>query len=192
MDIKILVATHKKYDMPSDYIYLPIHVGREGKQNLVYQGDNISLKNPSYCELIGLYWDWNNLDYDVIRLSHYRRYFTNKSNLDIALNKNNKIDLILKKDDIKSILSNIFIMKKELFEEYCEWLFTILFELEKIVDISRYDTYQSRLYGFISERLFNIWILKKDIRLTKTDDINVEDIKWSSKIIDFIKRKFFR
>ena len=49
MDIKILVATHKKYDMPSEDIYLPIHVGREGKEDLGYQGDNqgenISLKN---------------------------------------------------------------------------------------------------------------------------------------------------
>ena len=35
MDIKILVATHKKYDMPSEDIYLPIHVGREGKEDLV-------------------------------------------------------------------------------------------------------------------------------------------------------------
>ena len=65
MDIKILVAKHKKYDMPSDYIYLPIHEGRKGKQDLVYQVDNISLKNPNYYELTGLYWYWKNLNYDV-------------------------------------------------------------------------------------------------------------------------------
>ncbi|WP_278402406.1 DUF4422 domain-containing protein [Megamonas rupellensis] len=28
MDIKILVATHKKYWMPKDEVYLPIHVGK--------------------------------------------------------------------------------------------------------------------------------------------------------------------
>ena len=70
MDIKILVATHKKYDMPSEDIYLPIHVGREGKEDLGYQGDNqgenISLKNSNYCELTGLYWAWKNLQCDVI------------------------------------------------------------------------------------------------------------------------------
>ncbi len=94
MDIKILVATHKKYDMPSEDIYLPIHVGREGKEDLGYQGDNqgenISLKNSNYCELTGLYWAWKNLQCDVIGLSHYRRYFTDKSKFEVAKNKNNK------------------------------------------------------------------------------------------------------
>lgn len=28
--VKIIVATHKKYQMPSDQMYIPIHVGAEG------------------------------------------------------------------------------------------------------------------------------------------------------------------
>ena len=56
--------------MPQDDIYLPVHVGREGKDALPYQpdntGDNISAKNPSYCELTGLYWAWKNLDCDYL------------------------------------------------------------------------------------------------------------------------------
>ena len=40
MDIKILVATHKKYWMPEDDVYLPIHVGRAGKADLGYVGEN--------------------------------------------------------------------------------------------------------------------------------------------------------
>ena len=64
-NIKILVATHKKYKMPRDTsIYLPIHVGCEGKKKLGFQGDNsgenISVLNPYYCELTGLYWAWKN------------------------------------------------------------------------------------------------------------------------------------
>ena len=39
-DIKIIVATHKKYRMPSDPMYIPVHVGREGKNDIGYQGDN--------------------------------------------------------------------------------------------------------------------------------------------------------
>lgn len=62
MNTKIIIATHKLYDMPQDDIYLPVHVGREGKEPLPYQpdntGDNISDKNASYCELTGLYWAW--------------------------------------------------------------------------------------------------------------------------------------
>ena len=71
-NIKILVATHKKYKMPADTsVYLPIHVGCEGKEDLGFQGDNsgenISTLNPYYCELTGLYWAWRNLacDYPV-------------------------------------------------------------------------------------------------------------------------------
>ena len=79
MDIKILVATHKKYWMPDDDVYVPLHVGAEGKESLGYlpdnTGDHISSKNPSYCELTGLYWAWKNLDCEYIGLCHYRRYF---------------------------------------------------------------------------------------------------------------------
>ena len=75
MDIKICVATHKKYWMPEDEVYLPLHVGRAGKENLGYMGDNtgdnISYKNANYCELTGLYWAWNNLDCEYFGLCHY-------------------------------------------------------------------------------------------------------------------------
>ena len=79
MDIKILVAAHKTYWMPSDDVYLPIQVGAEGKNLIGYTpdntGDNISAKNPHFCELTGLYWAWKNLTCDYIGLCHYRRYF---------------------------------------------------------------------------------------------------------------------
>lgn len=48
MDIKILVASHKKAEMPEDGIYLPVHVGRalHPDREFGYQsdaeGDNIS------------------------------------------------------------------------------------------------------------------------------------------------------
>lgn len=57
MDIKILVAAHKKYWMPDDDVYMSLQVGAEGKESLGYTpdntGDNISSKNPNYCELTG-------------------------------------------------------------------------------------------------------------------------------------------
>ena len=90
MNIKIIVATHKKYWMPSDPVYFPIHVGAEGKKDpmghpldLGYikdnTGENISDKNKNYCELTGLYWAWKNLNADYIGLAHYRRHFTVKN-----------------------------------------------------------------------------------------------------------------
>ena len=29
----IIIATHKKYQMPADKMYLPVHVGAEGKKD---------------------------------------------------------------------------------------------------------------------------------------------------------------
>lgn len=80
LNIKILVATHKPYWMPTDGMYLPLHVGRQGKPGFGLQGDNtgdnISVKNSHYCELTGVFWAWKNLDADYIGLVHYRRHFT--------------------------------------------------------------------------------------------------------------------
>lgn len=79
--IKIIVAHHKKAPIVSNDSYLPIHVGKklanidlgiEGDDT----GDNISIKNPIYCEMSALYWAWKNLKADYIGLCHYRRYFT--------------------------------------------------------------------------------------------------------------------
>lgn len=53
---------------------------------------------------------------------------------------------------------NTFIMKKAIFNEYCEWLFDILGKVEKQTNINKYDAYQSRIYGFLSERMINIFI----------------------------------
>ena len=53
-DIKIIVATHKQYRMPKDDMYVPLHVGAEGKESIGYTGDNtgvhISFKNSSFGE----------------------------------------------------------------------------------------------------------------------------------------------
>ena len=77
--IKVIVATHKPYEMPTDKMYLPVHVGATGKESIGYQrddeGENISALNPYFCELTGFYWAWKNLKDDYIGLVHYRRLF---------------------------------------------------------------------------------------------------------------------
>lgn len=60
---------------------------------------------------------------------------------------------------------NMFISKKSLIDNYCNWLFNILFELEKEVDLSRYDDYNKRMFGFVAERLFNVWIHHQNLRV---------------------------
>lgn len=80
--------------------------------------------------------------------------------------------------DTKSLFFNMFIMKKEIFFEYCEWLFSILFKYEKVrVDRSNIEINQNREIGYISERLLNIFIRnlsdKKNINIMHTDIVHV-------------------
>ena len=247
MNIKIIVATHKKYWMPDDPMYLPVHVGAAGKESIGYQrddeGDNISSKNPNYCELTGLYWAWKNVDADYIGLAHYRRHFSNGKRFgdkkdrvirqpelekklkdtDVLLPKprnywietnysqyahaHHAIDL----DTTREILTerypqyiaawdssmkktighrfNMFVMKKELFDQYCEWLFDVLFELENRLDISEYSKNDSRVFGFVSERLLDIWIETKGYRYKELPYSFMEKQNWFAKGSSFIKRK---
>ena len=53
---------------------------------------------------------------------------------------------------------NMMISRRCLFNDYCEWLFNILFETEKHVDMTGYDGYARRLYGFLSEFLLYVWV----------------------------------
>ncbi|ETD27769.1 DUF4422 domain-containing protein [Helicobacter canis] len=56
---------------------------------------------------------------------------------------------------------NMFVMRKDLYQEYCEFLFSTLLEAQARIDLSGYNAYQSRIYGFISERLLNIFVRYK-------------------------------
>ena len=53
---------------------------------------------------------------------------------------------------------NIFITSKTIFDEYCTWLFDILFEVYRRTDFTGYNGYQKRLPGFLSEFLQTVWI----------------------------------
>ena len=80
MSVTIFTMTHKKFKEPTDPIYMPLHVGREGAEDYGYAGDNtgdnISEKNCYYGELTGVYWVWKNVrTKDYVGICHYRRYF---------------------------------------------------------------------------------------------------------------------
>ena len=81
-------------------------------------------------------------------------------------------------------LFNLFVMNNKNFNEYCNWLFTILFALEKRIDISDYDNYQARIYGFLAERLFNVWLLKKNLNLYEA---NVNFLDSEFRLRNFVK-----
>lgn len=252
-EIKIIIASHKKYQKPVENIYLPVQVGAEGKEKIEgytqdNTGENISTKNPNYCELTGLYWAWKNLNAKYIGLVHYRRYFTECKK--IPKKENEKFKIVLTEKQIKEKLKNVdiilpkkrkyyienlyshyehtmyieplaetqkiikekypeylnefnklhkrtsahmfnmFIMKKEILNEYCKWLFDILFELEKRVDVSKFDNFHARFYGRISELLLDVWINKNNFKYEEVKVIDMQKINWFKKGFSFLMAKF--
>ena len=89
-------------------------------------------------------------------------------------------------------LYNMFVMSSEKASEYCHWLFSILFELEKRLDITQYDNYQKRVFGFIAERLFNVWILYNQLNVKYLPVVNLDGENLIKKGLNLLKRKFLR
>ena len=119
-------------------------------------------------------------------LKNYDIILPSKSNLRVSLYEHYKknhviedMDLVLKLikrkypemyeesvnilNDKYMYIANMFVMSRDLFNEYMNWLFDILFDLEKIIqkDVNKRDVYQKRVYGFLSERLETVFILYK-------------------------------
>ena len=64
-----------------------------------------------------------------------------------------------------SFLYNCFIMKQNIFNDFCEWLFNILFAVEKRIDMHLYTQQQYRTLGTLGERLVGIyasWLKKQN------------------------------
>ncbi|RTK98357.1 MAG: DUF4422 domain-containing protein [Proteobacteria bacterium] len=236
--IQIFISYHKNYHIFKNEILTPIHVGSalsNNKLDMVSDstGDNISEKNPNFCELTAQYWAWKNCNDDYIGFLHYRRLFDfteknlteNKWGLVVEDNIDNiylkyglntdflnhfipQYDVIISKpwdvsnagtknlhdhynsaesklhikdyDRALEILvtkypqyqqainkynnsklgyfNNMFILKRELFEEYTQLMFDVLFHLESELDISKYDMQEARVFGYISEWLFGIYV----------------------------------
>lgn len=89
----------------------------------------------------------------------------------------------------KFIPCNMFIMKKEDFDNYCEWLFPILFEMEENIEFTHYNEYQSRVLGFMSERLFNVWLKSNQKKLIFKPIIRFTENQYRE---NFLKYIFFQ
>lgn len=63
----------------------------------------------------------------------------------------------------KLYCGNLFVTTKVLFDEYAEWLFSIFAIAEKQIDVSTYDDYHKRVYGFLSEQLVYVWVRYRNL-----------------------------
>ena len=84
---------------------------------------------------------------------------------------------------------NMFIMKRPLLNSYCAWLFDILFELEKRLDISAYSANDRRVFGFVAERLLDVWLEKNGCKTLDIPYVFLEKQNWLTKGTAFVMRK---
>jgi hypothetical protein len=301
-------------------MYLPLQVGAEGKAPLTIKtdhpildpsgaycqsaifmrddtGDQISMKNPYYCELTGAYWAWKNLDADLVGLVHYRRYFSvqprsyrsthawqdsvlteaelrsilsgyavslygesdaakykaenpgfakpehvntgaeTESSLQKLLQSGLLIVPQKRKYYIESLYShyshtldgkhldlcrqilaekmpeylddfdlvmkqnwgymwNMMIATRAVYDSYMTWLFSILEELEKRIDLNGLSSFEQRLFGRVSEILFNVWVhhetkANPQLLLLEFPVLHTQPENWPLKIRSFLAAKLF-
>ena len=86
---------------------------------------------------------------------------------------------------------NMFIMKKELLDDYLPWLFLILDTMYEQMDLTNYTPFESRLFGRVSELLFNVWLDKKGITPEEVPFMYMEKIDLFEKGKSFLMAKFF-
>ena len=112
-DLTIFSVFHKDFPNPNCDFIKAIQVGTSlTNADLGFlkdnEGENISVKNPTHCELTALYWIWKNLDKidsKYIGLCHYRRYFTLpllKKGI-FGIDKNDKRDTYIEQFDNQSL-----------------------------------------------------------------------------------------
>lgn len=66
----------------------------------------------------------------------------------------------------ETYFGNMIVTRKLLFDEYCEWLFTIFAEVEKRIDLDTdEDAYHKRVLGFVSEFLLLVWVRVKGLKV---------------------------
>lgn len=178
--VKIFIATHKKYEMPSDDLYVPLLVGAEDKRDesggeleLGYlkdnTGDNISSRNAEYCELTGLYWIWKNVACDYLGLVHYRRYFAGERS-----GRKASLDCIIHYNELETMLGKykVFVPKKRryfietLYSHYAHTHYGEHLDVTREVISRLYpeylDSYDVVLHR-TSGHMFNMLILEKNL-----------------------------
>lgn len=85
---------------------------------------------------------------------------------------------------------NMLVMRRDILDAYCTWLFDVLGEVEKHLDTDSYDAYSGRVYGFLGERLLDVWIETNHISYTELPVVFLENQHWLKKGTAFLMRKF--
>lgn len=100
-------------------------------------------------------------------------------------------------DEFERVLSmrgahmfNMMVMRAEVFDAYCAWLFPLLMELTSRLDPAAYPPFQARYPGRISELLLDVWIGVHSVPCTELSTISPEPVNWPAKVRGFLAAKY--
>lgn len=86
---------------------------------------------------------------------------------------------------------NMMIMPTKQFDAYAKWLFSILFKVESMVDISNYDRREARVFGYLSELLLDVWLTHQQLSCAEVPVMYMERQQLPAKTYNMLKRKLF-
>ena len=84
---------------------------------------------------------------------------------------------------------NMFIVKKAIGEPMLNRIFSILFELENKINLNDYNDAERRVFGYISELLFDVYCEKNKLKIKNQKYLFFEKQNWFLKGFKFIIRK---
>ena len=61
---------------------------------------------------------------------------------------------------------NTYIMEWERFCEYCSFIFPVFENMENLIDYTKHTGYQSRVFGYMAERLLTVFIAKNNLSVS--------------------------
>lgn len=113
---------------------------------------------------------------------HYRRYHDLRDLDLLAEILNQKYPEYLSAfnqvmDGNRLYANNMFILKKNDYEQFMTWWFDLLFEFENRINKADYQGYQQRIMGFIAERLLTIWVYHQNMRIRELQVIYFKKLK---------------
>ena len=77
-------------------------------------------------------------------------------------------------DGVKFYPFNMLLCKKELFDEYCEWMFSILESCEKVIKPASY-TNARRALAYMAEMLTGVYFIHRGMRIKSVPYYKIED-----------------
>lgn len=85
---------------------------------------------------------------------------------------------------------NMMVMRSDLFDAYCAWLFPVLSLLTERLDPSQYDAFNARYPGRVSELLLDTWLITQKLEYRELPTVSPEPVNWTKKGTAFLMAKF--